>query len=98
MQKVLSRDSEFRPIPYLLSYRIQGTWSYADVSALLEVNFMQGVGYGSVFILSVVIQCEQHHLLKMLSSLRCVLLTFMGSQFYFGSRDPAFVPMQCYRC
>lgn len=58
---------------------------------------MQGVGCGSMFVLFVVVQCDQHHLLKMLSSPQCVSLAFMGSQFYVSSRDSVFVPMRRYR-
>lgn len=35
---------------------------------------MQGDGYGSMFILHVAVQCDQHPLFKMLSFLQCVLL------------------------
>lgn len=73
--------------------------------AHLEVNFMQGDGYGSMFILHVAIQCDQHPLFKMLSFLQCVLLPSVSKSsgyesisLYFTSNGSAFLPVQCYRC
>lgn len=73
--------------------------------AHLEVNFMQGDGYGSIFILHVAIQCDQHPLFKMLSFLQCVLLPSVSKSsgyesisLYFTSNGSAFLPVQCYRC
>ena len=42
----------------------------------LELSFVQGGKYGSVFVLLYAdIQFKQHHLLKMLSFFQCVFLT-----------------------
>lgn len=68
---------------------------------------MQGDRYGSMFILHATIQCDQHHLSKMLSFLQSVSLASglntsgyrsVGSPFCFSSNDSALMPVQCYRC
>lgn len=68
---------------------------------------MQSDGYGSMFILHVTVERDQHPVSKMLFFPRCVSLPSvlktsgygsMGSQLHFTSNDSAFVPVQGHRC
>lgn len=56
---------------------------------------MQGDGYGSIFILHVAIQCDQHPLFKMLSFLQCVLLPSVSKSSGYESISLAMVLLFC---
>ncbi len=81
---------------HILIYYFQCIWFYAVVLINLDLSFMQGEKYWSIFILlHTDSQLDQHYLLKMLSFFHCnfwhlcqrssihkCVVLFLGLQFY----------------
>ena len=74
---------KWSPVPVhssvLLFYEVQCGWFYVEVLIHLDLRFVHGNRYGSLFILlHVDIQLCQHHLLNMLSFFHLIFFTSLS--------------------
>ena len=63
--------NEFKAVPLFLFYQMEGICSLIH----LDLTFEQDNTFGSIVILlHAAVQCDQHHLMKMLSFIKCNFL------------------------